>query len=299
MFTAQRPLRSDLTRALASLLALAAVLSSTGCGEGAECADDSSCDAAAGAQGAWTPLITGSWILEPGKELPTFPQIIFAERDMHIGGFRPISPPGTHHTLLAFGGAGTGHIVYAAGIGSNEVVLPKGVGMTLHEGENIILQLHVYNTTSETLSGTSGIEVLEVPADSIEHEATLFLPGPQKFTISPGQTYTHSAKCTIKQAQTYFTIFPHMHQLGTHMKTTFVKDGVEKVIHDGDYVFEHQPFLPMEPITLNPGDVIKNECTWKNNTPNVVEFGESSTAEMCFSILLRYSDTKADAFCTE
>lgn len=61
-----------------------------------------------------------------------------------------------------------------------------------------------------------------------------------------------------------------------------------KVIHDDSYDFNHQAFIPFEPIALEPGDSITTECMWKNPTAQAVGWGESSTTEMCFSILYRY-----------
>ena len=61
-----------------------------------------------------------------------------------------------------------------------------------------------------------------------------------------------------------------------------------QVLHDDEYAFDHQAFIPFEPITLEPGDKVTTECTWKNTTTQTVTWDESSTSEMCFSILYRY-----------
>ena len=39
---------------------------------------------------------------------------------------------------------------------------------------------------------------------------------------------------------------------------------------------------------LAAGDKIATTCTYDNTTNHVVGFGQSSTDEMCFSILMRY-----------
>jgi hypothetical protein len=89
-----------------------------------------------------------------------------------------------------------------------------------------------------------------------------------------------------------------MHQLGTHLKTTVHTAGADKVIHDGAYNFEHQEVIPIQPITLAVGDTITTECTWNNTTAATVGYGESSTTEMCYSILYRYPRGN-DEFCTQ
>lgn len=100
----------------------------------------------------------------------------------------------------------------------------------------------------------------------------------------------------MSEAQSLFAIFPHMHQLGTHFKTTLTVGGAPTVVH-GDYTFNHQAFISFDPVKLSPGDTITTECTWDNSTPQSVGWGESSTSEMCFSILYRYPAVQGKGFC--
>jgi len=250
-------------------------------------------------QGEWTSLITAEWGLEPGTELTNDLHQLMVDRDIYIGGIRPIGPTGTHHTVLAIGDLGAGNIIYASGLGTNAVMFPKGVGLKVSAGETLVLQLHLFNPTSDVLKGTSGIEIIEVKPEDLEQEADIILPGPIDFNIPPNAKYSHSGTCTVGATQNLFALFPHMHQLGSHLMTTLTIGGKESVIHDGDYSFDHQAFLSFEPITMNAGDTIKTECTWDNTTPQNVTWGESSTTEMCFSILYRYPAQQQGSFCTK
>jgi hypothetical protein len=252
---------------------------------------------AGGAAAGWQTLITGDWQLDTGSELTSDLHTITLDHDVYVGAIRPISPLGTHHTVLAVNDLGAGNIIYASGVDTNAIEFPKGIGLKLPAGQAIVLQLHVFNVTGEPLSGTSGIEIIEVKPEDVEQEADLFLPGPAGFSIPPNQELTHSGTCTVNETQNVFAIFPHMHQLGRHFKTTLNIGGTPMVLHDADYEFEHQAFIPFEPITLNAGDTIDTECTWQNNTPDTVGWGESSTSEMCFSILYRYPALSGNGFC--
>jgi len=95
----------------------------------------------------------------------------------------------------------------------------------------------------------------------------------------------------VTKPQTLFAVFPHMHQLGTHIKTTVTAGGVARE-------FDHQAFIPFEPIQIAAGDTITTECTWNNTTAAPVTYGESSTTEMCYSIMYRYPDDD-DEFCQD
>lgn len=247
--------------------------------------------------GEWSSLITADWSLEPFSEITSDIHTITLDRDVYVGAIRPIAPEGTHHTLLALGNFDVGNVIYASGVGTNPVVFPEGVGLKLLAGQTIVLQLHLFNPQEAPLDGVSGIEIIEVAPEDVEQEADLLLPGPFGFSIPPNQEYSHSGTCTVNQQQTVFALFPHMHQLGTDFKTTLSVNGTETVLHEGPYSFDHQAFISFDPITLNPGDSIKTDCTWNNTTANNVGWGESSTTEMCFSILYRYPAIEGDSFC--
>jgi hypothetical protein len=134
----------------------------------------------------------------------------------------------------------------------------------------------------------SGIEIVEVAPEDVEFEADLFLPGPLNISIPPNQESTQSHTCTVNVPQKLFAIFPHMHQLGSHLKSTLTVGGVDTLIHDGDFSFDDQAFIPFQAVALQPGDTIRTECTWNNTTAQTVGWGESSTTEMCFSVMYRY-----------
>ena len=112
---------------------------------------------------------------------------------------------------------------------------------------------------------------------------------PDPFTITGG--------CSSDKAYTIFAVWPHQHQLGTHQKVSIARNigtvnnpNIETtVLHDGAYDFQEQNYYlqnPMFDVKLN--DQIKVDCTWKNTTNGPVQFGESSTQEMCFSGLYRF-----------
>jgi hypothetical protein len=244
----------------------------------------------------WTPLITGDWSLPAGEEDPSDDHSITLDRDIYVGAIRPIDPVGTHHTLLDNGGAG---VIYASGVGTNEVIFPPGVGLKLTAGTTLNLQLHIFNPGGSAISGTSGVEIVEVAEADITDIADIFLPGPFDFVLAPMQQTVHSGSCTVTQAQTLFALFPHMHQLGTHFKMSVTKGGTEQMVHDKPYDFNEQTFTKFDPISLSPGDSVNTECTWLNTTAQGVFWGDGSNQEMCFSILYRYPALSDGEFCDD
>lgn len=255
----------------------------------------------------WSRLAEGSWTLEAGAEDPRWCKKVVLTEDVYVAAMRPVHPPGTHHTTLSLVtddgkdncsasmfGAG---MIYAAGAGSGELRMPKGVAMKLPAGQALILNLHIYNASGASIGGTSGIEIVRAKPEEVTSEADLLISGPTNFSLPPGQKTTLNHTCAVANDQTMFTLFPHMHQLGVHIKTTVTVGGTPTVLHDGDYHFEEQYFLPVGPIAFHAGDSITTECVYENTGSSPVKFGESSDTEMCFSILFRYPRGKS-TFCT-
>jgi hypothetical protein len=253
-------------------------------------------DAPASMPGTWHTLIEKSWSLAPHSENTSEIGVDTLDHDVYIGGLRPIAPIGTHHTLL-FRGLSATNAIYASGIGTGELVFPVGKGMKIPAGTALGLQLHIYNTGDDPLTGTSGVEYFEVDPSTVTDEVDLFLPGPKNLDIPPNVS-TATGTCTIGTSQTLFALFPHMHQWGVHFKTVLNVAGTDMTLHDDDYTFEHQDVESFTPIAVSPGDTITTSCTYNNTTGANISYGESTDTEMCYSIMYRWPKVNDGEFCT-
>lgn len=297
-----KPMQNDTARWFAALLALSSLACSGEDGPG----NTGSAGPAAGAGGSdaigspddeWSTLAKADWTLEPGSEAPDWCVKIPLEEDVYVTAIRPIHPPGTHHTFVVLTDTAEGDgcqtavvngtLIYGAGLGTNGLEMPEGVAMKLPAGKVLNLSLHLYNPGDTELTGTSGMEIQTTEAASVKAEAASLLAGPFSLAIPPGRQMVEH-ECTLTAPTTAFSLFPHMHQLGVHLRTTVVVGGVAKTIHDGPYDFTEQVQFPIEPIAFKAGDKIRTSCTFENPGPDTVTFGESSDTEMCFSFFFRY-----------
>src|SRR5207237_1048720 len=122
------------------------------------------------------------------------------------------------------------------------------------------------------------------------------------FYLPPNKVTTvTNGGCIASSNYTLFAVWPHMHQLATHQKVERIRGGNSLVIHDKAFAFAEQQYYPQTPeIQVQSGDRINVECTYNNTTSSGVLFGDSSTAEMCFSGLYRYPAANAGKFqCTD
>lgn len=249
--------------------------------------------------GEYVPLVTATWTLEPGTEAYICGTRTLTE-DIYAGALRPIAPPGTHHTTVALRfpgepddpsfpcGAEFGDF-WASGVGTGELVLPDGVGLLAPAGRQLRINLHLFNATDQPMSGTSGLEVLSIDPAEVEHTARVDYHGPLGFVIPANGMPHPETNLTPLPAGTLVGIFPHMHQLGTHFRAALQRPGEDPIVlWDEDYQFESQEFAPLSEVQVQDGDALETTCTWVNDTKADVFWGDSSEAEMCFTILMTY-----------
>ena len=260
-------------------------------------------DASTAPPSDWRTLLEGEWELSAGQEGYRCVRLTMTE-DTYIKEFQPIAPIGTHHTLLSVNetptgpdgisvcSAGDNGLVTLLGSGAGERYsagpLPDGVAYKIAKGSQLNLNLHIFNASENTLTGTSGTKVRTTTADKVEQSAETILAGPLSLYIEPGKS-TVTGKCTIKSDTTVFAIAPHMHQLGVHLKAVIERAaGGMEPLFDGPFDFEDQRQTATGQLALRAGDIVQVACTYENDTSQVVGFGESSLDEMCFIGLYRY-----------
>ena len=288
------------------LLAAATSALLLGCGgPGGGPADDpdaaSQVDAAVDATipDGYTRLIGRTWSLAAGQADTYRCVRMTVAQDTYITAFAAQAPFGTHHTVVSVraGEAGTDgeydcgvnsvdmNMLYASGVATDALELPPGVGLRVRAGQQINLNLHLFNATDGPISGDSGI-LVKAQTTPTPTLAEMMFAGSIAISVPPGQTRTINGGCTLPAGvnQQLFALWPHMHQFATHQKFEVVKGGVTTVLHDAPYSFFEQTYYRQDPlIPLAGGDRIRVACTYTNTSNTTITFGDSSNQEMCFA----------------
>lgn len=250
----------------------------------------------------WTPLLGRSWTLAPGATNTYKCTRIKVVNDMWIAGFRAASPLGTHHSVLTIStsslqtgdydcGAGSldTQMLYAAGVGTDDLLFPPGVAMHLPAGTYINLNLHLFNATDNPLADSSGVLVKVVPPTDVQHEADMMFSGTFSISINnDGQPHTAQGGCTAPADWHVFTLWPHMHQTAVHQTWSYTHASVTTSLIDDDFLFEEQRNYPIADTLIRKGDRIQTVCTYVNNTKSVMTWGDGSDKEMCFTGMYKY-----------
>ncbi len=259
--------------------------------------------------GDWSRLIEGTWEIPPATEFYKCARLTVQE-DCTIRAFRSIGPLGTHHTVLTVGapngpdgitdcsaGTNADTMIFGSGVGESRFEFPDGVGVKIPAGQQLVLNLHLFNVSDTAITGTSGTDVQLTTAANVEFEAESVLMGKAVgLTVPPGSS-EQVGTCTMSQDFTLLTVAPHMHQMGAHMTVEAVRGGASTMLHDEVYDFYDQKLYELDqPISMSEGDSIRVTCGYNNTTPNTVGFGDSSNQEMCFAGMYRYPKAPASPF---
>lgn len=260
----------------------------------------------------WTTLLTGDWSRAPGTEGYTCARRTNTE-DLYVNAFDAIKPLGTHHTLLTMGKANAPDgvtpctaadnyplSIFGSGVGTNPLELPDGLVVKVPKDTQLLLNLHLFNTGDQELTGTSGTRVRTIPKADVVDVAEGILAGTLSIDVPAGETKTTIGYCTMTSDVTIIAVAPHMHQLGIYEKVVAQSSSEgEVVLNDAPYDFNEQSYHLVEPVKMAKGDKVRVECTHKNTTPKDVTFGDSSLAEMCFAGLFRYPADGAPFICVD
>jgi hypothetical protein len=249
----------------------------------------------------WEMIVTADWELAPNQER-YFCQRVTLKEDLYVSAIKAVNPLGTHHTALTAAASASmpdgltecssGGLapqgIFGSGVGTDPVTYPQGVGLRLRAGQQLLLNLHVFNVTNERLRGTSGTAFVRAKQEDVKQLAESLLAGPALFSLPVGRTSVQGT-CTMTHDTKLFAVQPHMHQTGVHMKGVAHSSLMGDVtVHDGPYEFENQVVYEIDEVPMKEGDTVDVECTFDNKTDGPIGFGESSTEEMCFLVLHRY-----------
>lgn len=278
------------TNVRGALLALGAATVLVSCGN-----DTATPPAAA----TWT-INSGEYTLAPGQEryictTATLP----ADRETVITGMTPTYGSGTHHIFfaqtLAPETAGTFECptlfrttwapLYLGGVQSGTLQLPRGAGIRLTAGQQVLIQLHLQNPGSTPIVARTSMTVTLADPRATVVPAGVF--GLDNRTVRiPARASNHrtAMTCRPNRDMNVFAVLGHMHKYGSRLE--FVRGGMESTegLYETDWNFGEQPTTPRV-FSLRADESVSLRCFHSNTTSTEVSYGESSDQEMCASVM--------------
>jgi hypothetical protein len=181
-------------------------------------------------------------------------------------------------------------------VGGCTTTYPKDVGVKLPDTGKIMVQWHHYNNEGTPQMDSSAVQICTVPAAMRPNTAGLTFLGTEDFNgifgMGPGkQDFTTSCPNDSTGPITIIGFTPHMHTIGSNMKTALLKKGetTPTTVFDKPFVFDQQVNYMLDtPVVMQPGDSVVTTCSFQNDTGFNVAFGQSTNQEMCYQFALAY-----------
>jgi hypothetical protein len=178
--------------------------------------------------------------------------------------------------------------------GGNLNVFPEGVGLALPPpGGTLILQVHYWNGMElPDVTDRSGVGIC-ASTETPEHVAAVHTLGSILINVPPHGTQSTTGYCAPTTTEPIHVLSsgPHMHQIGTAIRTEILRGGdesdMEMLVEVDPWNFNDQGGHPTD-IVLMPGDVLRTTCEYANPGSSTVRFGERTEDEMCFNFVVAY-----------
>jgi hypothetical protein len=251
------------------------------------------------AANTWS-LASGEYMLAPGEEryvctTATLP----ADRETVITGMTPTYGAGTHHIFfaqtLAPETAGTFECrtlfrttwapLYLGGVQSGTLQLPRGAGIRLSAGQQVLIQLHLQNPTASPIRARTSMTLTLADPSATVVPAGVF--GLDNRTVRvPARSTNHrtAMSCRPNRDMNVFAVLGHMHKYGSRLE--FVRGGMDSTdaLYETDWNFGEQPTTPRV-FSLRADETVSLRCFHSNTGSTEVPYGESSDQEMCASVM--------------
>jgi copper type II ascorbate-dependent monooxygenase-like protein len=188
--------------------------------------------------------------------------------------------------------------IFLAGNGASELRFDEGVGHVLPAGAQLVLQMHLFNTSDRAAQQAVEIRMHKSTAKN-PTPVSPWAIGSSRFKIPARQAGRAQNVCTQNGPVEVLAVFPHMHQLGQKM-TVEVGSSLTamRLLYARDpFSFDDQHMENMK-FKLAAGDKLRVTCDFKMNTSDdEVGFGESSEDEMCFFVGFALGEAPEQADC--
>jgi Copper type II ascorbate-dependent monooxygenase, C-terminal domain len=285
--------------------------STSGVGTGSTGSGSTSASSGTGGGGETVTLTMEKFSVPAGGEVYKCQNFAnpFKGVDAEVTTFESHMTLGSHHLLLFYKtGVGDSQIQdcsglefaatpYSTQLPDDSVTFPDGVAALVPKDTGLRLQSHYLNTTGQAIDAHVEITFhLAQPGTVKDHAGVLFVVEP-KIKVDPMSTGTVSHNCALPLDMNIIKAASHMHKHGTNFVASISGETVFQTTQWDD----PKPTYFMPPKAVKAGEPLSFTCTYKNDSPSTLTFGESAqTNEMCIFVSAFYpvaDDTQVTVPC--
>jgi hypothetical protein len=238
---------------------------------------------------------TEDFKLAPGEERYLCYAVTAKER-LTVQRFASSKHPTVHHLVFSEAtspepeGTSECHVLFKASwapmffatTADTDVKMPDGAAKLLEPGSQMVVQLHLVNTSTEAVTDFSEIHMVRSQLENPK-PVTIYALGTTDIHVPAKKVTTLEGTCTVKNDVNLFAFMPHMHFLGKRLEVLVGPDenSLKSVFVRDPYDFNNQYIEPVA-LDIPAGSTVRTRCTYDNTRDKEATFGESSFDEMCF-----------------
>jgi hypothetical protein len=246
----------------------------------------------------------------PGKEVHMCQSYAnpFQGKQVDIKAYDLDMAKGSHHMFLFYvDGAPDGAVVHCpqGGLSFAPFTLgaqsspkftqtfPEGVGAAIPATTGFHMNVRYINTGSDPIQGHVKV-VMSVAKPGIvtQHAGVIFLNNTDLVVPPTGQPYTTTQRYTLPQDVYILSSVSHMHQRATNFvssASTGADASTGTTLFHTDQWDEPPAKIYTPPLHLTAGTTLDWSCTYVNDTPSPLTFGESAAKNvMCIGVNIFY-----------
>ncbi|MGH7271667.1 MAG: hypothetical protein ACREJ3_14645 [Polyangiaceae bacterium] len=181
------------------------------------------------------------------------------------------------------------------GEGGSALKLPEGAVFRLRAGQALALQVHYLNATTQSLQGTTRVDVEFAPPSPTDRLASLLTNTALTFSVPAHGKLHVNVSCKLTQDVSVLMYSNHLHQWGTSALTTLADTSGAQTVLKSDPSWNSEwttnpNFTKMTvdaPLVIKAGETLSTSCDWSNTTSQPLAF----PSEMCVFLAFYLGDT--------
>jgi hypothetical protein len=256
----------------------------------------------------WAALIGRSSTLEAQTEAYRCTRVV-VPADQYITGFRTVAGPALRLAYVeippdnalplgdfdcSLSTISQSKPIYAAATGTDDFLFPAGTGIHVPAGQSLVLITDIVNDTATVSTETDQIMVQIGAASDVSTAAEMILFGGSLISIpgtlnggTPGVPVVSSVSASLIHDRQLLALLPLMRTHGVHQEVQLRANGApdSQILLDHDFDPNRQTYYPLLSVFASATMHITTSCSYLNNGPDKIVFGESQYDELCLTAI--------------
>lgn len=181
---------------------------------------------------------------------------------------------------------------------NQQITMPTGVAAPLIVPALYVFSHHYVNATDQTIEVNAALNLETVPADEVEHVASLVFDAIEDIDVEPGTDAVVHRTCQMERDVQVALVSTHTHEWG---ECTTLNDWDGESVADEPFFvnknWEVPPILHFEPgsFDIAAGEGIHYACHYRNDTDRQLVMDGTAEGEMCVFAAVVYPATQSVA----